>query len=61
MARSRADSRLRWAATIEKVLWMLNDATSRAMPANTSSIVDMIVRKSVLDGLQLLGAQLRCR
>ena len=46
MARSSADSRLRWAATIENVLWMLNEATSRATPAKTSSIVRISERKS---------------
>ena len=46
MARMSADSRLRWAATIENVLWMLNEATSRATPAKTSSIVRMSERKS---------------
>ena len=34
MARSRADSRLRWAARIVNVLLMLNVATTRATPAN---------------------------
>ncbi len=35
-ARSRASSRLRWATRIEKVLTMMNDPTTRAMPAKIS-------------------------
>lgn len=34
-ARSRAFSRVRWATTIAKVLWMEKVATSRAMPEKT--------------------------
>jgi len=35
-ARNRAFSRVRWAMTMAKVLWMEKVATSRAMPENTS-------------------------
>ena len=43
-ARSRAFSRVRWATTIAKVLWMEKVATSSAMPEKTSSKVVKRVR-----------------
>ena len=46
IARSRADSRVRWATRIENVLWMLNVATTSAMPANASRIIENMSRKS---------------
>ena len=46
MARSSADSRLRWAMRIENVLLMLNAATTSAMPAKASRIVLNMPRKS---------------
>ena len=46
IARSSADSRVRWATRIENVLWMLNVATTRAMPANASRIIWNMSRKS---------------
>ena len=47
-ARSRADSRWRWAATTENVLWMLNAATRTATPLNTTRNVRSMPRKSSL-------------
>ena len=47
IARIRADSRVRWATRIENVLWMLNAATTIAMPAKTSRIVRKKPRKSL--------------
>ena len=41
IARSRASSRPRWATRIEKVLTMMKEPTSRAMPAKTSRKVVM--------------------
>ena len=46
IARSSAVSRVRWATTIAKVLWMLNVATSSAMPAKASRNVLKKPRKS---------------
>ena len=46
MARSSADSRVRWATRIENVLWMLNVATTRAMPAKARRIISNMPRKS---------------
>ena len=45
-ARSSADSRLRWAMRIENVLWMLNEATTRAMTAKASRMVLNMPRNS---------------
>ena len=45
-ARSSADSRVRWATTIESVLWIVNVATSSATPANTSRNASKKSRKS---------------
>ena len=45
-ARSSADSRLRWAMRIENVLWMLNEATTRAITANASRMVLNMPRNS---------------
>ena len=47
IARSSADSRVRWATRIENVLWMLNVATMRAMPANASRMIWKKPRKSL--------------
>ena len=47
IARSSADSRVRWATRIENVLWMLNVATIRAMPANASRMIWKKPRKSL--------------
>ncbi len=47
-ARSRAESRFRWAMMIEKVLLMLKAATSRAIPPNTPRNVRRKPRKSLL-------------
>ena len=46
MARIRADSLVRWATRIENVLWMLNAATTIAIPAKASRIVLKNPRKS---------------
>ena len=46
IARSSADSRVRWATRIENVLWMLNVATTSAIPAKASRIVWNMSRKS---------------
>ena len=46
MARSNADSAVRWATRIENVLWMLNVATTRAIPANARRIISNMPRKS---------------
>ena len=45
-ARSRADSRVRWATTIENVLWIVNVETSTATPANIRRKVSKKSRKS---------------
>ena len=58
IARSRADSRVRWATRIENVLWMLNVATTRAMPAKASRIISNMSRKSSPISSLLLGRQL---
>ena len=47
-ARSKADSRVRCASTTEKVLWMLNVATSIATPLNTMRNAEKKSRKSEL-------------
>ena len=46
MARISADSRVRWATRIENVLWMLNVATTRAMPAKARRIISNMPTKS---------------
>ena len=46
IARSSADSRVRWATRIENVLWMLNVATTRAIPANARRTISNMFRKS---------------
>ncbi len=45
-ARSSADSRVRWATTIDSVLWIVKVATSSATPANTSRNTSKKSRKS---------------
>ena len=57
IARSSADSRVRWATRIENVLWMLNVATTRAMPANASRIDLEEAEEVALDVGLLLGGQ----
>ena len=47
-ARSSADSRVRWATRIEKVLAMLTAPTNRAMPANTRRKLRTMSRKVAL-------------
>ena len=61
MARSRADSRLRWATRIENVLWMLNVATTRAIAGEGQQERLEHAEEVALDVLLLLGGQLGCR
>ena len=64
IVRSSADSRVRWATRIENVLWMLNAATSNAMPAKMTRNVLNALRNSrvevvdVLRGVGLTGDRL---
>ena len=46
IARSSADSRVRWATRIENVLWMLKVATTSAIPAKARRITSNMPRKS---------------
>ena len=58
IARSSADSRVRWATRIENVLWMLNVATTSAMPAKASRNVSKKSEEVVADVVFLLGGEL---
>ena len=53
MARSSAASRVRWAVRMEKVLEMLNVATSSAMPAKASRKLRSVSRNVLLTELML--------